>query len=263
MIGVSLSFDNLIHPSSEELKPEVLLPKLFDRGVRSIELRTVRNYAEPDDVLKAADMLWDNGFIISVHSECKSVDSAVSDVFTPLSKLFRDLRQNDATLTIHDVPGDNALMLTRLSDYIYSCGYPAKIALENSRKTPSGSLGNDLPIVLDAVTRADRENVGVCFDMGHYAWYVANYTDNPRLLPPCEFLGRTVHTHIHRYTEGFTHYPIDSLTEPLSLYLDKLRGLYCGVYNLELEPKRFAHIHSATGGYIMSVDALKNYGISI
>ena len=115
--------------------------------------------------------------------------------------------------------------------------------------------------MLDAVERADRENVGICFDMGHYAWYTANFTDSPRTLPPQSFLSRVIHTHIHEYAEGTTHFPLEAWREPISLYINALGQEYQGIYNVELEPGRFAHRMSAVEGYLLSADTLFNSGV--
>ena len=68
MIGMSLSYQKLLYTEENELKPEVLLPKLWEKGVRSVELRAVPVGADPDEVLRVADLLWDYGFQITVHS---------------------------------------------------------------------------------------------------------------------------------------------------------------------------------------------------
>lgn len=268
MIGMSLPYRSLLNTTDEELKPKILLPKLWDHGVRSIELRALKPNDNASDVLHISNILWDYGFQITVHSTCASVESAVADVFEPLSKLLCHMRQRELVITIHPVVGDNARMLTDLSDHIIKHNYPVRIALENNRRMPDRTDGDSLTLVLDAVTRADRQNVGTCFDMGHWAWYTANFTDTPNLLPPKEFLSRAIHTHIHVYTEnaenvygtatkGATHFPLDEWREPISLYIDALGYKYFGVYNIELTPKRFTHRWSATEAYLLSADTLK------
>lgn len=261
MLGMSLSYKNILSPEDEALKPDSLLPKLWDRGVRSVELRAVRHTEEPENVLRAADMLWDYGFQVSVHSVCKSVQSATEDVFGPLSLMLAHMRQPKLTVTVHPIVGDNAEMLIRLSDYITEHRYPVRIALENNRKMPDKTDGNSLALVLDAVERVDRENVGICFDMGHFAWYATNFTDSPMTLPPQSFLSRVIHTHIHEYAEGTTHFPLEEWREPISLYINALGREYQGIYNVELEPQRFAHRMSAVDGYLTSADTLFRSGV--
>ncbi|MBQ6703034.1 MAG: MBL fold metallo-hydrolase [Clostridia bacterium] len=262
MIGMSVAYKILSGKEEGENRPEILLPKLWNHGVRSIEIRNVQANADPSEVLRIANLLWDYGFNITVHGKTKTVEGAVSAVFEPLKLVLANMRQNELIVTIHPVQGDNAVMLTQLSEHISSNHYPVKIALENNRQLPGGADGDSLSLVLDAVTRADRPNVGTCFDMGHYVWYASKFTDSPNTLPPAEFLKRAIHTHIHSYSEGTTHFPLVELGEPQKLYFEALGYTYTGIYNIELDPKRFAHRWTATEGYLLSADTLKaNYPI--
>ncbi len=256
MIGISLPYKKLLSDDGT-LNTKKLLPELREKGARSIELRTVSFDACPEDIRRVAEILWDHGFEITVHSKCRTVQSAVDDVFAPLSLVLDDMLQRELIVTVHPVVGDNAEMVTALSDHIISNKYPVKIALENNRRMPDGKDGNSAELVLDAVKCADRKNVGICFDMGHWAWYTENFTDSPNKLPPKEFLSRTIHTHIHAYSESVTHFPLDTWRAPFSIYIMALGFKYTGVYNIELEPERFAHRWSAEEGYLISVDNMK------
>lgn len=260
MIGMSLSYKMLLHTKDASLQPDVLLPQLWERGVRSIEIRSLPTDARSADVLRIANLLWDYGFNITVHSTARSAPSAVDNVFIPLSDMLAHMRQRELIVTIHPVSDDNIAMLTSLSDHIIEHRYPVRIALENKRRMPDGRGGDSLALVLDAVTRVDRNNVGICFDMGHFAWYTENFTDSPNTLPPEEFLSRVIHTHIHSCVEGTTHFPLDEWREPISLYINALGYKYLGVYNIELSPKRFSHLFGAADAYLLSADTLKrNY----
>lgn len=260
MIGMSLSYKNLLATDDIRLKPENLLPQLWERGVRSIELRAVSASADPREVLRISELLWSYGFEITVHGNCKRLDMAVEEVFAPLSLVLKNLRQRELIITLHPIKEDNVLMLIKLSDHIIENGYSARIALENNRKMPDGSEGDCLALVLDAVERADRKNVGICFDMGHFAWYSANFTDSISTLPPKEFFKRVIHTHIHEYAEGTTHFPLKEWREPISRYVKALAHKYYGIYNVELSFERFAHIMHAADAYLLSADTLRaNY----
>jgi sugar phosphate isomerase/epimerase len=260
MIGMSLSYKNLLATDDVRLKPECLLPKLWEKGVRSIELRSVSANADPNDVLRIAELIWSYGFGITVHGNCKHLSEAVSEVFAPLSLLLENFRQRELIITLHPIKEDNVAMLKVLSEYAEEKGYPVRIALENNRKMPDGSDGDSLSLVLDAVVRANCKNVGICFDMGHFAWYAANFTDSPNTLPPKEFLSRVIHTHIHSYEEGTTHFPLREWREPISLYIEALAYKYYGIYNVELSSERFAHIMHASDAYLLSADTLSaNY----
>ena len=260
MIGMSLSFKHLLATDDPALQPETLLPKLWAHGVRSIELRSIPAGTSAADVFTVANLLWDFGFQITVHGSVRSLEGAVRDVFDMLTLTLANLRQRDLVITVHPIADDNVLMLNLLADYIELHHLRARIALENKRLMPSHANGDSVAHVLDAVTRANRKSVGICFDMGHLAWFAANFTDTPNMLPPKEFLVRVIHTHIHAYTEGKTHFPLEEWREPISTYIDALGFRYFGVYNVELTPSRFKHRCDATHGYLASADTLRqNY----
>lgn len=258
MIGISLPYIWLL--GDEQLsKPEVLLPQLWGKGVRSIELRMIPAGEKPENVRRAADILWDYGFEITIHATAKTAENAVAEVLTPLSAVIAHKRQSNFIVTIHPIVGDNTAMLLKLSDYLYDHNYPVRIALENERKLPDKTMGDGLKLVLDAVTQVNRENVGICFDMGHYAWYAEQILKDSKALPPREFLDRVIHTHIHRCVEGNTHFPVLEWFEPLASYVRELDYGYYGVYNLELSPDRFAHLCGAVEGYLGSADVLRQH----
>lgn len=258
MIGLSLQYKWLLGNGSFPM-PErtAFLTELRRRGVGSIELRSIPSGGDPNDALRAADLLWDHGFRITVHGSVKTAEHAVAEVLDPLSEILSHLRQRELIVTVHPIVGDNVAMLRTLSDRIIEKGYPLRIALENERRLPDKSEGDSLSLVLDSVERVRRENVGICFDMGHYAWYTDHCIGEPNKLPPKEFLDRVIHTHIHAYREGTTHFPLTEWICPVSSYIQALDRAYFGTYNLELEPPRFAHLMSAEEGYLRSVDMLR------
>jgi FAD/FMN-containing dehydrogenase len=77
MIGTSLSYRSLVHDREGELAPDVLLPKLWAAGVRGVELRAVWGDTDPHEVLSVANLLWDYGFLVTVHGGCETVENAV------------------------------------------------------------------------------------------------------------------------------------------------------------------------------------------
>ena len=264
MIGLSLQYKWLLGNGSFPM-PErtAFLTELRRQGVGSIELRSIPSGGAPNDALRAAELLWDHGFRITVHGSVKTAEHAVAEVLDPLSEILSHLRQRELIVTVHPIVGDNVAMLRTLSDRIIEKGYPLRIALENERRLPDKSEGDSLSLVLDSVERVDRANVGICFDMGHFAWYVAQGLGYPDGMPPKKFLERVIHTHIHAYAEGQTHFPLENWAEPVSAYVQALDRDYFGIYNLELEPPRFAHRMSAEAGYLCSVDTLrKNFPFS-
>lgn len=257
MIGVSLSYKQAVKDAQ---LPEFdrVLQRLWQKGARSIELRMVPAKADPAEVRRMADLLWDHGFRITVHGTTKTAETAVEDVLVPLEELLAHRRQPWLTVTVHPVVGDNAAMLRALSDYAYGHGHPIQIALENERRLPDKTEGDSLSLVLAAVTEADRENVGICFDMGHLAWYYRVHTDDPYQLPPKEFLSRVIHTHVHTCVDGETHFPLSAWEGAVASYVEALDYGYFGVYNIEISPKKYAHLCSAEEGYLTSVDTLRS-----
>lgn len=258
MIGISLPYKWLCGEEPQML-PENLLSQLYEHGVRSIEMRAVPVGGNSADVLRIANRLWDYGFNITVHASAHTAENAVEEVLAPLTAMLTSLRQKELIVTVHPINGNNTAMLISLSDFIASHAYPVRIALENERRLPDKTEGDSLALVLDAVTLANRENVGICFDMGHYAWYCKNRTDNEHQLPPEEFMSRVIHTHIHRCIGETTHFPLDGLCEPYASYVNALDYGYFGVYNIEISPHVYADIYSAEEGYLLSARTmLKN-----
>ena len=259
MIGVSLPYKKLLKLATTDDSSEIL-EKLWKNNVRSIEIRAVVPNENPSDVLSICNHLWDRGFFVTVHALCKNEEKAIEDILFPLEQAILHLRQDKLTVTVHPINGDNVKMLTTLSDYIYQNNYPVKIALENNRKMPDNSIGDSMALVNEVVTKVNRKNVGICFDMGHYAWYTANHTDNPYLIPPKDFLSKVIHTHIHSYMDGSTHFPIFEYKEPIYLYIKALEYDYFGVYNIELDPNRYADRWNKYDSYVVSAKTInENY----
>ena len=254
MIGVSIPFGWF----SDGTDIDSVLRLLKQQGAGSVELRTVRPHHEPAAVLQAAECLWEQGFYVTVHGSVSSLEMAVEDVFAPLEQLLAALRQDKLNVTVHPITEDNCAMLVALSDYILAHNYPVTIALENNRKLPDKTEGDSVALVLDAVTRADRDNVGICFDMGHYAYYVKkNCPETPDILPGKEFWKRVIHTHIHALNGLRTHFPLGAYELPLKEYLDALSFEYFGVYNLEPDFPRLAPVWTPEAAIEQSLPVLR------
>ena len=259
MIGVSLSFDWLCgapHPLGNVAE---VLDGLKRRGVESVELRAVCPHHTAKQVARAAGLLWDHGFQVTVHASPTSCETAVDDVFAPLTELFAHLRQECVTITLHPLVGDNAAMLMSLADCAESRGYPVVLALENNRLLPDKTEGDSAVLVLEAVETVDRPNVGICFDMGHYLYYLKqNCPDKLDRLPGKNFFKRVVHTHIHALKDKKTHFPLGTFDLPLDPLLEALCHEYFGVYNIELDFPRFAKLCEPRKALFGSVDVLRD-----
>jgi len=264
MISVSLPFNELAEGVG--LGSDTFLSELYGRGVRSIELRPVIADFAPEAVLAAASRAWAQGLRVSVHSAPFTVESAVRDIFTPLRDYLRASEQECTTLVLHPVKGedlveDNRRMMHELTDYVRINRLPVRFALENNRKMPDKSAGDSVELVKKVITEIDPEYAGLTFDFGHYAWYTKVWETERPVLPPKEFTERAVHTHIHALSgpekDYTTHFPLQAGTLPLREYIDALGDRYPGVYNIELEPRRFAEQMSGGEGILGSVEVLK------
>ena len=142
MLGTSLPFHWLLAGGAPLGDVPTVLNTLKAHGVESVELRTVNPNTNPDDVLYAANLLWDAGFVITVHAAPKSVERAVDDVFIPLTALLDHLRQEKLTVVVHPDFDDNAALLTTLADHRDAHGCPIVFALENNRLLP-GKVDGD------------------------------------------------------------------------------------------------------------------------
>jgi len=260
MIGVSLPYDWLLTgegvPGCDR---NAFLTSLKNSGVESIEIRTVLYRHSPSDVLAVAERLWNFGFSITVHSHIRSGETAIYDMFSPLGEVLKNLRQEKLTLALHAITEDNVKILTELSDYSIKMGYPVYIALENNRLLPDNSEGDSAAFVLDTVKKVGRRNVGICFDMGHYMYYLKkNKPESSDVLPPREFIDRVIHLHIHALDGLKTHYPLDEYDLPLKELLEGVAWRYFGVYNFEPDFPRWCGRLDPEKSVLRSIPVLKD-----
>ena len=257
MIGVSLPSWLLRGEGVPHLDRNKTLTELKRSGVTSIEIRTVLREATSEDVLTIANRLWNFGFQITVHSRMYSAETAIRDIFAPLEGVLRGLRQEKLVLVLHPIVADNTAILKSLSAYATENGYPVTIALENNRLMPDDTEGNSLEYVLKTVKEVNAENVGLCFDLGHYMYYLGKHKPGEGLiLPPTEFIDRIVHTHIHALNGLKTHYPLGNYYLPLEELLSAIAWRYFGVYNLELDFPRLEGVVDPHDALISSVRVL-------
>jgi len=239
MIGVSLPFSWFWEKESKELIS--FLKALITEGVESIELRTVRAHHDPLLVKEAVQTLWNLNLHCTIHSEMKSEESVLQDVFGPLSLLLKeDFHQQSINLTVHPIMGDNTAALCALADCIDENHYPLTVTLENNRRMPDKSEGDSVALVLDAVKKVSRDKVRLCLDLGHHAYYQKKFfPEEKELLLPEDLWQWVGHTHIHGMDGLRTHFPLGESELNLEEYLQKLSFEYFGVFNIELEFSRF------------------------
>lgn len=258
MIGISLPFEWLLNGVGEPgINRNKMLARLKEIGVDSIELRTVLARHSAEDVLSVAEMLWNYGFSITVHSRMHTPESAVSDVFGPLYLLLRNMRQEKLVLVLHLIPGDSVAIARALAEHIDENDYPVTIALENNRLMPDESAGDSAEQVLSVVETLNHPKVRICFDFGHYVYY-AKKNNLPSPLPPKKFFNYVVHTHIHALDGLKTHFPLTrEYTLPLGEMLEAVYWRYFGVYNFEPDFPRWGEDIDREAAIIDSVEALK------
>ena len=259
MIGVSLSYKWLL--TGEDgygLDVRKTLTELSRCGVDSIELRTVLPGDSPEGVLSVAERLWNFGFNITVHSRMHSAKSAVSDVLDPLRPLLCSMKQEKLVIVLHPIATDNVAILNALADDIEKNGYSAVIALENNRLMPDETEGDSAAYVLDVVKAVNRPAVGICFDMGHYMYYrKKHHPESSQVLPPADFIERTVHTHIHALAGLKTHFPLVGYDLPLDELCRGIAWGYFGVYNFEPDLPRWGGAIDPLPAILDSVAQLK------
>lgn len=267
MLGVSLPFRALV--AGEGIGSDRFLDQLSASGVGSIELRTVRPREDPGSVLTAAERVIRHGMRVSVHTGPRSAESAVSDIFLPLAELLRDLRQEGTVLVLHPVRGEDLLPENRrMLDLLIQTArreYPGvRFALENNRRLPDGSEGDSVALVTRVIADTDPDLAGICFDFGHFAWASRVWEREEPDLPPEEFTGRVIHTHIHALAPGdggyTTHFPLGSGILPLREYLGALPDSFRGVPDLELEPERWSGLMCPEEGILGSLRILREAG---
>ena len=258
MTGISIPFNGIYDEAAmEEFLPALRQAK--DLGAESIEIRNVRPEYDPKEVAKAVCFFTGLGFQISIHGAMMSSETAVKDVFTPLSEILPGLKQKSLNITVHPFVADNTAALTRLSDHITENCLPVTIALENNRLMPDGSQGDCAEFVLDAVKKTGRPNVGICFDLGHYLYFVLkNHPEKPDMLPSKEFYSRVIHTHIHALRGHSTHFPLtEEYHMPLAEYLAPLAPSFSGIFNIELSFDKFADSMSPADALAASLRSLR------
>ncbi len=273
MIGVSLPYPWLVRGGSPYGDRTKMLERLREAGVSSVELRTVRPGTDPNEVKKAADLLWDAGFQITVHGDAAPLPSRAAEppgdepldeafaakTFEPLALVLEYLRQPRLIVTIHPKMSRNDEMLAAFDRCVRAHDLPVVIALENSRLMPDKKTEGDCAsLVAEAVGKVKSDKIGVCFDMGHYRYYrLKNTPDTPDQPPSRAFCSRIVHTHIHALNLMKTHHPLEAFDLPLDDYLGAFADGYDGVFNLELEPERFKDTLDPADALIGSVRVLR------
>ena len=263
-IGVSIPWDylsdKLIIKESKLLKEiygkaEIFLNFLKDLDVTHIELRHRKAGMSKDDMESVFKLLYDFKFKISIHGDTplQGNNWTVNEVFPWLDSYNKIFPHSDdfIIITLHPFTGSESIstyreqtinFIRRLDDFIKDDNLPIKLALENQRSKKINDPGKSFLEIEGIWKNIGRNNVGICWDMGHcYANYLINKILYP-LFPHNEFTNAAIHTHIHDLgPDGRTHWIFKENKVPLADYVEQLKNVgYSGIYNLELSFDRFA-----------------------
>lgn len=264
-IGVSLPPALLCGAASSAHQEKLLehgvppfLTRLRKAGCTHIELRAVRSDTPEDIVTGAARALRSAGLQMTVHGVL--TDEPAEAFWKRLHPLLAV--QSDLCVTVHSVSSRETTvsLLRRLSEYA-ACRQPgARLALENNRSKKGDNIDLvECAGVYSTILETGMNNIGVCWDFGHFRWDVLTHPALlPDALPPRAFAERAIHTHIHSVYADTTHFPLTMGELPLADYVRLLtESGYTGVYNLEPEPERWDASIDAAREIIRSVELLK------
>lgn len=228
---------------------------LKDLEVTHIELRHRKKDISETDMSRVFKKLFDFGFSITVHGDSlQKRDKQSITMDLPWFEIYRKISKTDIPImvTLHPVTGsdENALLqynrntvqiIQDLSRIISNEELPLKLALENQRSKRNSITGTSFKDIDSMWKEINRENVGICWDMGHC---VANNIIDEAIYPlhpHTDFIAAATHTHIHDIGHsGSTHWFFKENIVPLSDYVQSLKSAdYKGIYNLEFSFSRF------------------------
>jgi sugar phosphate isomerase/epimerase len=227
---------------------------LKEQGVASIEVRYVTGEVPAGRVIEAAEAVRRAGLEATVHAWLAEIgeEDDPGSRYPWLEPLARRLDggQEDLLIVVHaleagggrveDLERRTAGALRRTALFLEERRLPVRFALELNRAKGQVDPSTSYEGVVRMWARAGHPRVGICWDWGHgYANALAGRMPEE---PPAEFLRAVAHTHVHDLgPAGGTHWPLTGRRVPLARYLAVLRGEgYCGIFNLELSPERFA-----------------------
>ncbi len=278
-IGLSLNPNYLAqHPDDIDRNwfgpPEAFLRELTAAGVTHIELRAVTPSTPIPTAEVALWKVWSAGLEATLHGTLPPPDENWTQTLAPLIHLLRLIAEHKPAahcpITVHAraaATGDVTLLaqetiaiLARTARWIAHENLPALLALEINRAKGKADPSTTYLAVRDMQQRADAAGapVGICWDMGH-TWSNV-LTDGLSPEPPTEFLTAVRHTHIHDLgPSGKTHWPLTERRLPLDRFTSALAATgYQGVWNLELEPKRYAAEPNIRQRIIQSIHLLRS-----
>ena len=231
--------------------PEDSLNALRGLGVTSVELRGVTEYTQPAHLRQATEVILSGGLMPTIHAWLPKdfgILTALVDEADDVLHSYGITRI--VPVTVHgysygeSTPEEEAAQQTvvglrTLRSKLQDRKTSFIPAFEICRDKGFGGVGNSFDSVYKIAAEAGFENSGICWDVGHS---LSNHLYQGHvLMPPPEFIGKVVHTHIHsvgtnKRTHSYFAAGDSYITE--CVHLLEVAG-YKGIYNLELYPGRW------------------------
>ena len=263
-IGISIPWDylsgNIVTKDGKILKQNFgnaadFLKFLKDLEVTHVELRHRKEDISKSEMKSVFQLITDSEFQISIHGDSppNSKTWTINQVF-PWIEAFKNTNSsisNPLMVTLHPYKGKKEKEVYRiqtvefvrqLSDKLKKSNLPINLALENQRNKGFIDPGTSFFEIEQMWKDINRNNVGICWDMGHcFANYLIDNSIYP-LFPHNKFTKAVTHTHIHDLgPDGRTHWIFKENKVPLAENVSRLiEAGYSGIYNLELSFDRFA-----------------------
>lgn len=208
-------------------------------GVQSIELSCLHTHLPIAEMIDICRRIQRTGLHLTLHGTTENISGAAHfDFFAPLyEEILR--HQRHTSVTLH-APSDLSKAISIPRDWCQEGlkRFPSLLFVIENQRLRLPEHGEHFKINAIPPTLPETENVGICWDMGHYAYNILKDGLPIKTLPAPETLKRIRHTHIHGIENMDTHYPLQG--DPVTTYVKALQNSdYSGIYNLEIVPDKF------------------------
>lgn len=272
MIGLTLKYGTLLTgaPGTPEGAfvdsyggVDAALRALRDQHVDSIEISMVYTLKSPlSDTMRIISRIQGAGLRVSIHGAIEDLSAdAFLIYYAPLfERIFS--AQDSLPVTLH---GLTDLQLTKRVTQDWSermlTEWPGvTFAVENQRVRNCRFEHEKDHFRINAIpeTLPKLPNIGICWDMGHYAYNTVNLGLPVDTLPSPEALSLVRHTHIHSLKDMDTHHPIDS--GAVRTYVRALGSIgYSGLYHIEVKPDKYIGYMDVREGMESSIENLRGF----
>ena len=270
MIGLTLKFSTLAGdesgtPDTGLLEsyggPDAALEALREQGIGSIEISSVSTRTSVPVTLEMIRRIYDAGLKVTLHGRLENIPGEeYLRYFAPVFELIF-AHQDSLSVTVHGLT-DRPLTERLVADWAGKAlpVWPGLIfAEENQRVKNEAFPGEKAHYRIDAIPALlpDSPNVGICWDMGHYAYNVLMAGKPLGTLPGPEALSLVRQTHIHSLKDLDTHHPLER--HPIEEYVRGLKSAgYRGIYNLEVKPPKYYSYRDVREGMEDSIRILRD-----